>query len=78
LRRRPWRPIRRTFAKLAATQADILLTSHPEMADVLEREARRGAGKADAFVDPAALPALVDESRTTFEDALAAAEKASK
>jgi metallo-beta-lactamase class B len=67
---------RATFAKLAATRADILLTSHPEMADVLEREARRRAGKADAFVDAAALPALVERSRTAFEGALAEAEKA--
>lgn len=69
---------RATFAKLAATQADILLTSHPEMAEVLEREARREAGTADAFVDPAALPALVGEFRAAFESALAEAEKAAK
>jgi len=69
---------RATFAKLAAMRADILLTSHPEMADVLGREARREAGKADAFVDPAALPALVRESRMAFEDALAKARKAGK
>ncbi|WEK00183.1 MAG: subclass B3 metallo-beta-lactamase [Candidatus Sphingomonas phytovorans] len=62
---------RATFAKLAAMRADILLTSHPEMADVLDREARREAGKADAFIDPAALPALVAESRAAFEAALA-------
>jgi metallo-beta-lactamase class B len=59
-------------------RTDILLTSHPEMADVLDREARREAGKADAFVDPAALPALVADFRKAFEDALAKAQKASK
>ncbi len=69
---------RATFAKLAATKADILLTSHPEMAEVLEREARRQAGQADAFVDPAALPALVDDMRAAFETALAEAEKTAK
>lgn len=69
---------RATFAKLSATRADILLTSHPEMAEVLEREARRKAGKADAFVDSAALPALVGEFRTAFENALAEAERAAK
>ena len=69
---------RATFAKLAATRADILLTSHPEMAEVLEREARRQAGRADAFIDPAALPALVGEMKTAFEKALAEAEKAAK
>ncbi|CUS43853.1 Metallo-beta-lactamase precursor [hydrothermal vent metagenome] len=65
------RDFRATFAKLAAMRADILLTSHPEMADVLDREARREAGKADAFIDPAALPALVAESRAAFEASLA-------
>lgn len=69
---------RATFAKLATTRADILLTSHPKMADVLDREARREAGKVDAFVDPAALPALVADSRRAFEDALTKAQKAAK
>lgn len=64
------RDYRATFAKLAAMRADILLTSHPEMADVLDREARREAGKADAFIDPAALPALVAESSAAFEASL--------
>ena len=69
---------RATFEKLEATQADIVLTSHPDMADVLEREARRVGGKADAFVDPAAFRELVDESRTAFEQALVEARKAAK
>ena len=69
---------RATFAKLAGMQADILLTSHPEMADVLDRATRREAGKADAFVDPAALPALVARFRKAFDDALAKARKAAK
>lgn len=66
---------RATFAKLAKMQADILLTSHPEMADVLGREARREAGDADAFVDSRALPRLVAASRTDFEQALAKASR---
>jgi metallo-beta-lactamase class B len=69
---------RATFAKLAAMRADILLTCHPEMADVLGREARREAGQTDAFVDPTALPSLVAASRAAFEDALADARKAAK
>jgi len=69
------RDYRATFAKLAAMSADILLTSHPEMADVLDREARRKAGSANAFIDPAALPALVATSRKAFEEALAKARK---
>lgn len=67
---------RATFAKLAAMHADILLTSHPEMADVLHRQARRESGKADTFIDPAALPALVAESQAAFEEALTKAQKA--
>jgi metallo-beta-lactamase class B len=69
------RDYRSTFAKLAGMQADILLTSHPEMADVLDREARREAGTSDAFVHPAALPTLVADARATFEGALAKARR---
>jgi metallo-beta-lactamase class B len=65
---------RNTFTKLAAMKADILLTSHPDMADVLEREARREKGEADAFIDPAALPSLVAESKAGFENFLAEAQ----
>lgn len=66
---------RRTFARLSAMKADILLTSHPEMADVLGRAARRDAGQADAFVNPKALPALVAKSRAAFEKDLAKASR---
>lgn len=69
---------RTTFTKLAAMQADIVLISHPEMADVLEREARRKGGKADAFVDRDTLPKLVTEFRADFEVALAKARKVAK
>lgn len=69
---------RATFVKLATMRADILLTSHPEMADVLDREARREAGKANAFLDPTALPKLLAGSKAAFEDALAKARKAKK
>jgi metallo-beta-lactamase class B len=61
---------RATFAKLARMHDDILLTSHPEMADVLGREARREAGDANAFVDPGALSRLVASSKAAFERAL--------
>lgn len=69
---------RATFAKLGSMRADILLTSHPEMADVLDREARREAGDVHAFVDPKALPRLVATSRSDFEQALARASKPAK
>ncbi|MBD9377632.1 subclass B3 metallo-beta-lactamase [Pseudoxanthomonas sp. PXM04] len=61
---------RATFAKLAAMRADIVLTSHPEMADVLERAARRDAGDPDAFVEPGLLSTLVKDFKAAFEDAL--------
>jgi metallo-beta-lactamase class B len=64
---------RATFAKLAKMRTDILLTSHPEMAGVLDRAARREAGDGDAFVDPRALPRLVTASRAEFARALASA-----
>jgi metallo-beta-lactamase class B len=55
-------------------KADIVLPSHPDMADVIEREARREAGDVDAFIDPRALPSLVAESRAAFETKLAEAQ----
>jgi metallo-beta-lactamase class B len=64
---------RATFRKLAAMKADIVLPSHPDMADVIEREGRREAGEKDAFIDPQLLPSLVADSSAAFETALAAA-----
>lgn len=61
---------RTTFARLAALRADIMLTSHPEMADVLERAARRDAGEVDAFVEPRLLSTLVADFKAAFEEAL--------
>jgi metallo-beta-lactamase class B len=62
-----------TFAKLSKMQADIVLTSHPEIADVLTREARVEAGDRTAFIDPDALPKIVAQSKQDFEAALAKA-----
>jgi metallo-beta-lactamase class B len=64
---------RATFRKLEAMKADIVLPSHPDIADVIEREARREAGETDAFIDPRALPSLVAHFSAEFEAALAAA-----
>lgn len=66
---------RATFAKLATMHADIVLTSHPGVAGVLEREARLRNGNADAFVDSTVLPTLVAASRLNFEAALTEAEE---
>lgn len=64
---------RATFRKLETMTADIVLPSHPDIADVIEREAHREAGQADAFIDPQALPSLVAHFSAAFETALAAA-----
>lgn len=69
---------RNTFDKLAKMRADILLTSHPEMADVLGREARQKAGMPNAFVDPSALPVLVAQSQVAFEASLRAAKASAR
>lgn len=64
---------RATFRKLKTMKADIVLPSHPDIADVVERGARREAGEADAFVDPQVLPSLVAYFSAAFQTALAAA-----
>jgi metallo-beta-lactamase class B len=58
-----------TFAKLAGMRADVVLTSHPEVADVLGRQARHQAGRPNPFIDPGALQAIVVAARGEFEAA---------
>ena len=65
---------RATFRKLGAMKADIVLTSHPELANVIERGSRRQAGETNAFLDPKMLPSLVAKFSAAFETALAAAQ----
>jgi metallo-beta-lactamase class B len=62
----------KSFARLSAEKADVVLTAHPELADVLGRAARRKGDLADAFVDPGLLPRLVSDARTQFEQDLVA------
>jgi len=54
---------RKSFARLAAMPADVVLPMHPEIADVLGREARGGGA---AFIDGGALPRIVAEARKDF------------
>ncbi len=56
----------RSFAVLDAMKADVVLTNHPEVADVLGREARAKAGDRNAFVDPGLLHRIVAEARADF------------
>jgi metallo-beta-lactamase class B len=62
---------RRSFARLGAMTADVVLTAHPEFADVLGRHQRQLAGQAGAFVDPGLLGRIVSSARTDFEVELA-------
>ena len=66
---------RRSFARMGALHADIVLPMHPEGADVLERAARRDAGDARAFVDPTTLPSIVAGARADYAAARAAQRK---
>ena len=64
---------RATLAKLARMKADIVLTSHPEMSDMMKREDKAQASGIDAFVDPALLGKIVADAKTDFEAELAKA-----
>ena len=65
----------KTFAKLSTMKADIVLTSHPEIANILERQARVEAGDRGAFIDPTALSRIVAKSKAAFESVLAKAQR---
>jgi metallo-beta-lactamase class B len=60
-----------TFARLASVKADVVLTSHPEIADVLGHEAKVVGGQAEAFVDREELGRIVKAAHQDFEDELA-------
>jgi len=66
---------RRSFARLDSLHADVVLPSHPEIADVHGREAKLVAGDPNAFVDPGALHAIIAKARQDFDTALAAERK---
>jgi len=60
-----------TFNKLQGMKADVVLTSHPEMADVLGREARHQPGHRNPFIDPTELATIVGHARKDFAESLA-------
>jgi len=62
---------RRSIAMLGTLRADIVLPSHPELADVIARGKRRKAGDTTAFVDRTLLPRIVAKARTAFATDLA-------
>ena len=51
---------RRTFDRMAALKADVVLPAHPEQAQVTTR-------KGDEFLQPTLLPKLVADARAAFE-----------
>ena len=62
---------RSTFVKAKRLKADIPLAPHPEFFGLLEKKAKAKAEKSAApFVDPAALPALIDKLQADFEKTL--------
>ena len=67
------RDYRHSFDTVDGMKADIVLTEHPDAADVLGRQERRAAGDAAAFIDPGLLHRLVTGARSDFEAQLAAA-----
>ncbi|WP_380778811.1 subclass B3 metallo-beta-lactamase [Sphingomonas sp. R86520] len=62
---------RRSIAMLGTLHADIVLPSHPELADVIARGKRRGAGDTTAFLDRALLPKIVAKAKVAFDADLA-------
>ncbi|MGI4879625.1 MAG: subclass B3 metallo-beta-lactamase [Janthinobacterium lividum] len=62
---------RRSFVRLAALKADVVLPAHPDIADVLGRRTRRDAGDADAFVAPESLGHIVADAAKGFDVELA-------
>jgi metallo-beta-lactamase class B len=67
---------RKSFARLSNLKPDIVLTAHPEFADVLGREQRQMAGAKDAFVDPGQMAAILKTSQADFDKELARQEAA--
>jgi metallo-beta-lactamase class B len=66
---------RLSFRRLKALKADILLTNHPEFADLDAKWAAQKADKANAFVDPQALSRLIVKSEADFNAQLAKEKK---
>ncbi len=58
---------RLSFKRLRALKADILLANHPEFANLETKYKTQLRGKANAFVDPKALPKLVAKSEADFD-----------
>ena len=62
---------RRSLARLATMQADVVLPGHPEAADVLGRGKRAAAGERDAFLAPGLLAKTTADAAKAFDVELA-------
>ncbi len=62
---------RHSIAMLGTLHADIVLPSHPELADVIARSKRRKTGDSIAFIDPTLLPKIVAKAKVAFDADLA-------
>jgi metallo-beta-lactamase class B len=58
---------RRTFHRIAGMRADVVLPAHPDLVDVVGRNARRARGDANAFMMPGVLAKLDAEAEQDFE-----------
>lgn len=60
-----------SFQRLRGIAADIVLTSHPEVAGVIERREAQLGGKRHAFIDPNLLADVVAKAQLSFDTELA-------
>ncbi|MDG2005222.1 MAG: subclass B3 metallo-beta-lactamase [Novosphingobium sp.] len=65
---------RESFITMRTLSADVVLTAHPDQADVLGRAQRRDEGDSDAFLASDLLSRLVDEAEAAFDKELLEAE----
>lgn len=69
---------RRSFPKMAALKADIVLPFHPEAGDLMARAERQRAGERGAFLAPDLLQRITAQSKATFEAELAKEQAAAR
>jgi metallo-beta-lactamase class B len=62
---------KRSFDTVSSLPCDILVTPHPDFADVFEKLAKREKGDESAFIDEKACGHLADRSRNAFAKRLA-------
>lgn len=61
---------RKTFKLLEQLDADVVLTNHTEVADLMGRKSRQEAGEQGAFIDPTLLSRIVVKAEAAFNSEL--------